>query len=119
MCKRGQGATEYLLMLAAVLIIVAIAVYYVTSSGGGAIISYSAENVGDTCVLTFRTGTSTVTGAWDFCIVTAAGVQSAWSTTQTADITAGTVIIENAVTADSGDTFRLRVSSSSYDATIA
>jgi uncharacterized protein (UPF0333 family) len=32
-CKRGQGATEYLLMLAAVLVIVAIAVYYVTSVG--------------------------------------------------------------------------------------
>ena len=28
--KKGQGATEYLLMLAAVLVIVAIAVYYVT-----------------------------------------------------------------------------------------
>ena len=33
LCKRGQGATEYLLMLAAVLVIVAIAVYYVTSTG--------------------------------------------------------------------------------------
>ncbi|TES83987.1 MAG: class III signal peptide-containing protein [Hadesarchaea archaeon] len=31
--KKGQGATEYLLMLAAVLVIVAIAVYYVTAGG--------------------------------------------------------------------------------------
>ncbi len=30
--KKGQGATEYLLMLAAVLVVVAAAVYYVTSS---------------------------------------------------------------------------------------
>ena len=36
--RRGQGATEYLLMLAAVLVIVAIAVYYVTSTGPSAII---------------------------------------------------------------------------------
>ena len=32
--KKGQGATEYLLMLAAVLVIVAIAVYYVMMAGG-------------------------------------------------------------------------------------
>lgn len=35
MCEKGQGATEYLLMLAAVLVIVAIAVYYVTTAGAG------------------------------------------------------------------------------------
>jgi hypothetical protein len=32
MLKKGQGATEYLLMLAAVLVIVAIAVYYITAT---------------------------------------------------------------------------------------
>jgi len=31
---RGQGATEYLLMLAAVLVIVAVAIYYVTRTAG-------------------------------------------------------------------------------------
>lgn len=40
--RRGQGATEYLLMLAAVLVIVAIAVYYVTSTGPSAIITGTA-----------------------------------------------------------------------------
>ena len=40
--RRGQGATEYLLILAAVLVIVAIAVYYVTSTGPSAIITGSA-----------------------------------------------------------------------------
>ncbi|TEU13265.1 MAG: class III signal peptide-containing protein, partial [Hadesarchaea archaeon] len=35
MFEKGQGATEYLLMLAAVLVIVAIAVYYVTTAGAG------------------------------------------------------------------------------------
>lgn len=45
--KRGQGATEYLLMLAAVLVIVAIAVYYVTSTGPSAIITGTAIKNGD------------------------------------------------------------------------
>ena len=45
--RRGQGATEYLLILAAVLVIVAIAVYYVTSTGPSAIITGSAVKNGD------------------------------------------------------------------------
>ena len=45
--KKGQGATEYLLMLAAVLVIVAIAVYYVTSTGPSAIITGTAVKSGD------------------------------------------------------------------------
>ncbi|HID60625.1 MAG TPA: class III signal peptide-containing protein, partial [Hadesarchaea archaeon] len=52
MFRKGQGATEYLLMLAAVLVIVAIAVYYVTSAGPSALISGTAENVGDDIVFT-------------------------------------------------------------------
>ncbi|GAI19137.1 unnamed protein product, partial [marine sediment metagenome] len=40
--RKGQGATEYLLMLAAVLVIVAIAVYYVTSTGGFPTVSATA-----------------------------------------------------------------------------
>jgi hypothetical protein len=45
--KRGQGATEYLLMLAAVLVIVAIAVYYVTSTGPSAIITGTGVKSGE------------------------------------------------------------------------
>lgn len=52
MQKKGQGATEYLLMLAAVLVIVAIAVYYITAAGPSAIITGTAENIGDTLKLT-------------------------------------------------------------------
>ncbi|KXA96430.1 hypothetical protein AKJ39_04630 [candidate division MSBL1 archaeon SCGC-AAA259J03] len=33
--EKGQGATEYLLMLAAVLVVAAAAIYYVTQAGGG------------------------------------------------------------------------------------
>jgi hypothetical protein len=42
MSKRGQGATEYLLMLAAVLVIVAIAVYYITAAAPTAMIAGEA-----------------------------------------------------------------------------
>ena len=42
--KRGQGATEYLLMLAAVLVIVAVAIYYVTRAGGYPAISMNATS---------------------------------------------------------------------------
>jgi len=35
--KRGQGATEYLLMLAAVLVIVAVAVFYILRSAPGGV----------------------------------------------------------------------------------
>ncbi|MDH5685486.1 MAG: class III signal peptide-containing protein, partial [Hadesarchaea archaeon] len=45
--KKGQGATEYLLMLAAVLVIVAIAVYYVTSTGGYPAVAVTAVKYGD------------------------------------------------------------------------
>ncbi len=57
--KKGQGATEYLLMLAAVLVIVAIAVYYVTSTGPSAVITGSATlKSGDNTVVEFTPSTS-------------------------------------------------------------
>jgi len=59
MFKKGQGATEYLLMLAAVLVIVAIAVYYVTSTGPSAIITGTASlKSGDNTVVIFTPSTS-------------------------------------------------------------
>ena len=61
MCKKGQGATEYLLMLAAVLVIVAIAVYYVTSTGPSAIIIGTAIKNGDAVEFT---PSSTMTPAY-------------------------------------------------------
>lgn len=39
---KGQGATEYLLILAAVLVVVAVAVYYVTRATPGAMITGTA-----------------------------------------------------------------------------
>lgn len=40
---KGQGATEYLLILAAVLVVVAVAVYYVTRAGPAVTITGTAE----------------------------------------------------------------------------
>jgi len=64
MFEKGQGATEYLLMLAAVLVIVAIAVYYVTTAGAGypAIAATSAK-VDNAIRINVTTG-SIPTGEW-------------------------------------------------------
>jgi len=52
--KRGQGATEYLLMLAAVLVIVAVAVFYIMRAGPTATITGSATiKSGDNTVVVF------------------------------------------------------------------
>ena len=115
MCKKGQGATEYLLMLAAVLVIVAIAVYYVTSAGGGPTLSFTAENNGTSTVLTFKTGTSTVTQSWQYAKVSG-GTQDSWNTCDN-DISAGTTITLSYDTAD-GDTFKIKIGTSVYEATV-
>lgn len=69
--KRGQGATEYLLMLAAVLVIVAVAIYYVTRAGGYPVVSMNAEAVGDTIRLDVLSG-SIAAGQWQWSVSTTA-----------------------------------------------
>ncbi len=65
--KKGQGATEYLLMLAAVLVIVAIAVYYVTTSTGAPsiIASVKLNSTDNTVQIRGETG-CTVVANWSF-----------------------------------------------------
>jgi hypothetical protein len=59
--KRGQGATEYLLMLAAVLVIVAVAVYYITSIGPSSIITGTATIAsGDNTTVVFTPSSTMV-----------------------------------------------------------
>ena len=67
MCEKGQGATEYLLMLAAVLVIVAIAVYYVTTSTGAPTIvaSVKLNSADNTVSIKGETGCSVVAD-WSF-----------------------------------------------------
>ena len=66
--KKGQGATEYLLMLAAVLVIVAIAVYYVTSTGGYPAVSATAVKYGDNTIrINVETG-SIPSGDWQYSV---------------------------------------------------
>ena len=55
--KRGQGATEYLLMLAAVLVIVAVAIYYITRAAPTALITGTASL--GTNNVTFNPGSAT------------------------------------------------------------
>jgi hypothetical protein len=66
MNKRGQGTTEYLLMLAAVIIIVAVAVYYVTVIGSKTISASAKLDTSDNTVwLRGESGSSVIAG-WSF-----------------------------------------------------
>jgi hypothetical protein len=66
MNKRGQGTTEYLLMLAAVIIIVAVAVYYVTVIGSKTISASAKLKPSDNTVwLRGESGSSVIAG-WSF-----------------------------------------------------
>jgi len=80
MCEKGQGATEYLLMLAAVLVIVAIAVYYVTTAGAGypAISATSAKYGDNTIRINVSTG-SIPANEWAYSISSTEGSYS-WTT---------------------------------------
>jgi hypothetical protein len=77
--ERGQGATEYLLMLAAVLVIVAVAIYYVTRAGGYPAISMNAEAVGDNQVRLDVLSGSIAAGQWAYSVSTTSGTYT-WVT---------------------------------------
>ena len=79
MCKKGQGATEYLLMLAAVLVIVAIAVYYVTTAGAGfPALTVTSAKVDNEIRLNVTTG-SIATNEWAYSVSSTEGEYS-WTT---------------------------------------
>jgi len=65
---KGQGATEYLLMLAAVLVIVAVAIYYVTRAGGYPAVSMNAANDGDNGIKISVLSGSIATGEWAYSV---------------------------------------------------
>ncbi len=71
--KKGQGATEYLLMLAAVLVIVAIAVYYVTSTGGYPAVAATAVKSGDNTIRIDVTTGTIPAGDWQYIVSTTPG----------------------------------------------
>ncbi len=123
--KKGQGATEYLLMLAAVLVIVAIAVYYVTSAGPSAIITGSAKLAGtagagvDVIFTPSNTMTpSTIaTADWTWSVYSGATLVETGS--GSADLERGipvTVAIAIGNTVAVGDTLKITYKGSTYDA---
>lgn len=78
--KKGQGATEYLLMLAAVLVIVAIAVYYVTSTVGFPTVAATAVKYGDNTIrINVETG-SIPSGDWQYSVNSTSGTYN-WQDT--------------------------------------
>jgi hypothetical protein len=90
--ERGQGATEYLLMLAAVLVIVAVAIYYVTRAGGYPVVSMNAESVGDSIRLDVLSG-SIAAGQWQWSVSTTANTYT-W-VDGTVALAAPSVLLEN------------------------
>jgi len=75
MCKKGQGATEYLLMLAAVLVIVAIAVYYISTAGAGkpAVTMAAVFDTSDNSIDLQITSGSVPQSDWQFRIISSDG----------------------------------------------
>ena len=91
--KRGQGATEYLLMLAAVLVIVAVAVFYILHSAPGGVAPSINATVTDIAAaptqvkLSVTSISSTVTtGNWKYVVYQT--TQPDW-TTPTENLAAG------------------------------
>jgi len=75
---KGQGATEYLLMLAAVLIIVAVAIYYVTRAGGYPAISMNVAATENRITITVLSG-SIAAGKWAYSVSATEGTYT-WVT---------------------------------------
>ena len=73
---KGQGATEYLLMLAAVLVIVAVAIYYVTRAGGYPAVSMNAANDGDNGIKISVLSGSIASGEWAYSVSATEGSYS-------------------------------------------
>ncbi len=89
--KKGQGATEYLLMLAAVLVIVAIAVYYVTSTGGYPAVAVTAVKYGDNTIR-FNVETGSIpAGDWQYSVTNTSGSYD-W-TDSTAELKAPNIVL--------------------------
>ena len=81
MYEKGQGATEYLLMLAAVLVIVAIAVYYVTTAGAGyPAISATAVKYGDNTIRIDVSTGSIPANEWAYSVSSTEGSPYDWTT---------------------------------------
>jgi uncharacterized protein (UPF0333 family) len=81
--ERGQGATEYLLMLAAVLVIVAVAIYYVTRAGGYPAISMNATSPDNHVHISVLSG-SIASGQWAFYVGTTPSGTTGWTTANVA-----------------------------------
>ncbi|MEM4188854.1 MAG: class III signal peptide-containing protein [Candidatus Hadarchaeum sp.] len=117
--KRGQGATEYLLMLAAVLVIVAIAVYYVTSTGPSAIITGTAVKNGDN-IINFTPSSTMVpskisAGEWEYAVYRGAEAVSSWQTVSF-DLERGIPVALSASGCRTGDLLKIRYKGNVYDA---
>lgn len=109
--KKGQGATEYLLMLAAVLVIVAIAVYYVTSTTPSALIAGTAENSSNNIIFepdSTMTPETIPTADWEYAVYSSGGTEITAFTAGTANLQRGIPVTLTGAGGDGGDTLKIR-----------
>ncbi len=117
--KRGQGATEYLLMLAAVLVIVAIAVYYVVSTGPAVITGTATKS--DNHVI-FTPSASMVPASisstdWEWAIYHGAdNVAGGTGTGEGVSLEREVPVTLTAASAVSGDNVKIKYEGTWYDA---
>jgi hypothetical protein len=117
--KRGQGATEYLLMLAAVLVIVAIAVYYVISTSPP-VITGTATKSGDNVIFTPSSSmvpASIPSTDWEWAIYHGAdNVAGGTGTGEGFSLERGRSVTLTAENAVSGDNVKIKYEGTWYDA---
>jgi hypothetical protein len=114
--RRGQGATEYLLMLAAVLVIVAVAVYYVISTGP-AVITGTATKNGDNVIFTpsdSMVPASISSTDWEWAIYH--GTDNVAGGTGTGVLEREVPVSLTAASAVSGDNVKIKYKGTWYDA---
>jgi hypothetical protein len=117
--KRGQGATEYLLMLAAVLVIVAIAVWYVISTGP-AVIKGTATKNGDNVIFTPSASmvpASISSTDWEWAIYHGTdNIAGGTGTGEGANLERGVPVSLTAASAVNGDNVKIKYEGTWYDA---
>lgn len=114
---KGQGATEYLLMLAAVLVIVAVAIYFLYRTAAP-IIAGTASLTDNDITFTPTTGLNPdpMTETWTWCVIAPDDtVRVDWSADVTTDMSVGTPITLSAAGAQSGDDLRIKCKGKSTD----
>jgi hypothetical protein len=96
--EKGQGATEYLLMLAAVLVIVAIAVYYITMAPVPSLAAVPKLVDNDDIGIEITVAGPRIAAVdWEYAVVTTTGTPASWNagTQAIGDVTGDVTLVSD------------------------